>query len=91
MAYHALDHNTAIDYLRALDTLDHILDVNADLQAKEVGDGNLNLVFIIENADNPTQSVVLKQALPYLRVAGATLRVCCRTRPALAGPRCCGV
>ena len=38
--------------------------------AKEVGDGNLNLVFIIENNDDPSQAVVLKQALPYLRVAG---------------------
>ena len=70
MNYHALDQNTVIDYLRSLDTLDHILDVHADLQANEVGDGNLNLVFIVENADNPAQSVVLKQALPYLRVAG---------------------
>jgi 5-methylthioribose kinase len=30
----------------------------------------LNLVFIVENAANPTESVVLKQALPFLRVAG---------------------
>ncbi|MEZ4716023.1 MAG: hypothetical protein R2851_08035 [Caldilineaceae bacterium] len=40
------------------------------MRAREVGDGNLNLVFIVENADDPGQSVVLKQALPYLRVAG---------------------
>ena len=33
----------------------------------EVGDGNLNLVFIVEGADG---SVCVKQALPYVRVAG---------------------
>jgi 5-methylthioribose kinase len=40
------------------------------LSVGEVGDGNLNLVFIVRNEANPTQSVVLKQALPFLRVAG---------------------
>ena len=33
----------------------------------EVGDGNLNLVFIVEGTDG---SVCVKQALPYVRVAG---------------------
>ena len=34
---------------------------------REVGDGNLNLVFILEGPDG---SVCAKQALPYLRVVG---------------------
>ncbi len=34
---------------------------------REVGDGNLNLVFLV---DGPAGSVCVKQALPYLRVAG---------------------
>ncbi len=34
---------------------------------REVGDGNLNLVFIIEGPDG---SVCVKQALPYVRAAG---------------------
>ncbi len=34
---------------------------------REVGDGNLNLVFRV---DGPEGSVCVKQALPYLRVAG---------------------
>jgi 5-methylthioribose kinase len=37
---------------------------------KEVGDGNLNLVFIVANRDEPDQAVIAKQALNYLRVAG---------------------
>jgi 5-methylthioribose kinase len=36
-------------------------------QVREVGDGNLNLVFIVEG---PAGSVCVKQALPYLRAAG---------------------
>ena len=34
---------------------------------REVGDGNLNLVFIVEGASG---SVVVKQALPYVRLVG---------------------
>jgi 5-methylthioribose kinase len=41
----------------------------ASWRAHEVGDGNLNLVFIVQGADG---SVCVKQALPYVRVAGAS-------------------
>ncbi len=34
---------------------------------KEVGDGNLNLVFIVEGPDG---AVIVKQALPYVRLVG---------------------
>jgi len=36
-------------------------------RAREVGDGNLNLVFIVEG---PAGSVIVKQALPYMRLVG---------------------
>jgi 5-methylthioribose kinase len=36
-------------------------------RAREVGDGNLNLVFIIEG---PAGGLVVKQALPYVRLVG---------------------
>ena len=38
-------------------------------QVQEVGDGNLNLIFIVQG---PSGSVCVKQALPYVRVAGAS-------------------
>ncbi len=38
-----------------------------DWRVREVGDGNLNLVFIVEGTD---ESVCVKQALPYVRAAG---------------------
>jgi 5-methylthioribose kinase len=40
---------------------------SADWKVREVGDGNLNLVFVVEG---PTSGVVLKQALPYVRLVG---------------------
>ena len=36
-------------------------------QVREVGDGNLNLVFIVESTQG---AVVVKQALPYVRLVG---------------------
>ena len=39
----------------------------ADWKVREVGDGNLNLVFIVEG---PESGVVVKQALPYVRLVG---------------------
>ena len=39
----------------------------ADWRVREVGDGNLNLVFIVEG---PAGGVVVKQALPYVRLVG---------------------
>lgn len=68
MAYRALDSYSVLDYLRATPALGAVLDLSAPLHAREVGDGNLNLVFIVEAATG--QSLVVKQALPYLRVAG---------------------
>ena len=40
------------------------------LAAREVGDGNLNLVFIVVTSFAPITSLVLKQALPYVRMVG---------------------
>ncbi|MGN6551160.1 MAG: S-methyl-5-thioribose kinase [Pararhizobium sp.] len=40
---------------------------SAQWKIREVGDGNLNLVFIVEG---PRGGVVVKQALPYVRLVG---------------------
>ena len=39
----------------------------ADWRIQEVGDGNLNLVFIVRG---PSNGIVVKQALPYVRLVG---------------------
>jgi 5-methylthioribose kinase len=70
MAYQALDTKNVIDYIKNRPAMQRIFPSDAYLSAKEVGDGNLNLVFIIQEEGNAQHSAVLKQALPYLRVAG---------------------
>ncbi len=70
MAYQALNEKTLIDYLRGRPSMAARFDAGADLSVKEVGDGNLNLVFIVSNRAEPGQAVIVKQALDYLRVAG---------------------
>lgn len=48
-----------------------MLPPTATVTAKEVGDGNLNTVYILQNAGLiPAQALVIKQALPYLRILG---------------------
>ncbi|GAX28050.1 5-methylthioribose kinase [Fistulifera solaris] len=41
-----------------------------DLDCVEVGDGNLNLVFIVTNKYKPENQVIVKQSLPYVRCVG---------------------
>jgi 5-methylthioribose kinase len=70
MTYRALNETTIIGYIAGRPGLAGVFSDFDHLSVSEVGDGNLNLVFIVENTANPTESVVLKQALPFLRVAG---------------------
>mmetsp|Transcript_27845 Transcript_27845/g.88503 ORF Transcript_27845/g.88503 Transcript_27845/m.88503 type:complete len:738 (-) Transcript_27845:714-2927(-) len=67
--YRKLDEHTVGSYLVNLPKAAAMLGTTnaADLTCKEVGDGNLNLVFIVEG---PQGAVVLKQALPYVRCVG---------------------
>ena len=70
MTYQPLDNDTVIEYVKSRPTMERVFSKGAHLTAEEVGDGNLNLVFILRNQDDPRQAAVIKQALPYLRVAG---------------------
>lgn len=49
MAYKALDTKSVIDYIKSRPALGQILPPDAFISAKEVGDGNLNLVFILQD------------------------------------------
>jgi 5-methylthioribose kinase len=68
MEYEFLSPDTVADYIRARPELKEIIDSDLIESVEEVGDGNLNLVFIIR--DSAGKSVVLKQALPYVRLVG---------------------
>ena len=65
MGYRSLDSKSAVDYVKAT----NLFPQDAKLTSGEIGDGNLNLVFQIRD-DNHGKSVVIKQALPYVRCVG---------------------
>lgn len=64
--YKALTEKDAVVYARSLKEL---FSDDAELTNREIGDGNLNLVFHIVDQKSG-KSVILKQALPYARVVG---------------------
>lgn len=63
MAYSSLTTETVVDYVNRWKP-----ELAAE-SAVEIGDGNLNLVFRVSTAGDGS-SVIVKQAVPYLRVAG---------------------
>ncbi len=67
-AYQALNVETLAERLAKIDAITNIL--GSDQQSweiSEIGDGNLNLVFIVKSAQD---TVIVKQALPYVRLVG---------------------
>lgn len=66
--YKPLSPETLGQRLGELDVMKKGVGGNADAwTVREVGDGNLNLVFIVEGEAG---SVIVKQALPYVRLVG---------------------
>ena len=65
-SYKALTEGEAIDYVQKTLTF---FPSDANLVSKEIGDGNLNLVFRIAD-EISGKSIIFKQALPHLRVVG---------------------
>ncbi|KMZ75190.1 S-methyl-5-thioribose kinase [Zostera marina] len=68
LGFKALDENSLVEYIKSAPQIVSALggDLN-ELSIKEVGDGNLNFVYIVVG---PSGSVVVKQALPYIRCVG---------------------
>ncbi|HEY1941826.1 MAG TPA: S-methyl-5-thioribose kinase [Roseiarcus sp.] len=66
-SYRPLTVETLADRLGSVEALRLRLGAPASWRTREVGDGNLNLVFIVEGAAG---GVVVKQALPYVRLVG---------------------
>ncbi|MED1469756.1 S-methyl-5-thioribose kinase [Bacillus salipaludis] len=63
--YQPLTEATAVQLALELD----IFDAESQLTCKEIGDGNLNLVFhLVEQKSS--KSIIIKQALPYAKVVG---------------------
>lgn len=68
VGYQVLDAETAPAYVASRPELARLIDTERLARVEEVGDGNLNLVFILTDADG--RGIVLKQALPYMRLVG---------------------
>ncbi|MEH7501740.1 S-methyl-5-thioribose kinase [Neobacillus drentensis] len=63
--YQPLTNESAVELALGL----NIFAENAKLSCKEIGDGNLNLVFhLVDEKDR--KSIIIKQALPYAKVVG---------------------
>ncbi|KAL3651353.1 hypothetical protein CASFOL_004355 [Castilleja foliolosa] len=66
--FRALDEKSLVEYIKATPSLAAKLgDELDDLEIKEIGDGNLNFVYIVIGT---SASFVIKQALPYVRCIG---------------------
>ena len=59
-----LDTDTAVAYIAGRDDLGGLIDVSS-ATAREIGDGNLNLVFLVKDVSG--RGLVIKQTLPYVR------------------------
>lgn len=69
MDYKQLDKTTIIDYLKNIKEVMNFF-ATQNIEAKEIGDGNLNYVYIVKSVDEPTKALIVKQAVPYLRIVG---------------------
>lgn len=65
--YEALTSETLAARLGGVAAMRETLGDPAGWRVREVGDGNLNLVFIVEAGD---AGLIVKQALPYVRLVG---------------------
>ncbi|WP_125098698.1 S-methyl-5-thioribose kinase [Leucobacter chromiireducens] len=67
--YTFLDADNIAAYLRSRPETHDRIDADRIASVREIGDGNLNLVFHVVDADE--RGIILKQALPYVRMVGA--------------------
>ncbi len=69
MKYKILDKENIISYLNSIEDIKKYFNAD-DLYIDEIGDGNLNYVFIIKSMKDSKRALILKQAVPYLRCVG---------------------
>lgn len=70
MSYRILDKTSLPGYLGELPGVVEVLGKGPSFDIEEVGDGNLNYVYKVRSEDDPERAIVLKQAVPYLRMVG---------------------
>ncbi|WP_176222168.1 S-methyl-5-thioribose kinase [Tuberibacillus sp. Marseille-P3662] len=67
MDYREFTASEAAEYVR---TIPGLFQKSAALIGSDISDGNMNLVFRVYDSKNRENSVILKQALPYMRAVG---------------------
>ncbi len=68
--YQILERSSIPAYLADIPAVAAILGKGEELDIQEIGDGNLNFVFRVSSKADASKSVIVKQAVPYLRMAG---------------------
>ena len=68
MSYKILTIDSVKDYILDIPEIKNYLE-DGDISIEEIGDGNVNFVYIVRN-NNTRKSLIVKQAVPYLRIAG---------------------
>lgn len=69
MSYYILDKTNILQYLENIEKVKNYFG-NDELTVDEIGDGNLNFVYIIKSKQDEKKALILKQAVPYLRCVG---------------------
>ncbi len=69
MNYEIMTPKTLPKYLLSIPSVADFFETD-ELMTEEIGDGNLNFVFIVKSTKDPQKSLIVKQAVPYLRCAG---------------------
>ena len=69
MSYKILNNSNIQEYLLSLPEIKSFFN-SESLEVKEIGDGNLNFVFLATSINDSSKSLIVKQAVPYLRCVG---------------------
>jgi len=69
MSYTILDASNLEAYLFSLPKIKAFFDADS-LIIDEIGDGNLNFVFLVTSSADTSKQLIIKQAVPYLRCVG---------------------
>jgi len=70
MEYKQLTEALIPEYLAGIQEMKKIFSSFKTIEIREIGDGNLNYVYAVSNREKPEETVILKQAVPFLRCAG---------------------
>ena len=69
MQYKELNVKSVLEFIKELDAIKEYFG-NDELSVAEIGDGNLNYVYIVKSVQDTSKALIVKQAVEYLRCVG---------------------